>query len=521
MLQRRGEGRQDGRAGHTVTLWNADYISAEQNLESIGYFSATYTRRSIADTRASKVVELSRDRTIEILPSKKYGLPNAEDLDFYRAFLKVCYERARLVKGERDGRVVYHPELPIPISFSSRELTIKANKRWSGRANKSVREWIERLNSTTIHGAIFSAKEQRYDVRIGLEPLFRQYVHVGHLMADGQVASQNLVWPAQWFIDNYYYLYTRPIDLLFHHRLSCSIAKSLYPLLDAGWFAANGSPYTKRYTDLCAVLDIQVYKQLSRVQQQLDPSQDELVREKFIASYDYPCDDSGQWTGTIRWWPGAKWLYDQESKQKRRFGKENAASLPVLESQKEIAQEGSSVPSQLALPMPNRRAVEMPELYEQRVKNFYADIGQSRISQPKILAGTMVIRSLVEEEGFSLAEVDYTLRWITKNLNGRFGGSVKSLGIVPHVIGEALKERDSEHKRKEQKISSSQKVKECKQKVEGLRAQELSLAELSEEQLELLRQRAIQELQEEGVQRRFMLPGLIKERMLEIFATAL
>jgi hypothetical protein len=133
----------------------------------------------------------------------------------------------------------------------------------------------------------------------------------------------------------------------------------------------------------------------------------------------------------------------------------------------------------------------------------------------------MVIRSLVEEEGFSLAEVDYTLRWITKNLNGRFGGSVKSLGIVPHVIGEALKERDSENKRKEQKIASSQKVKECKQKVEELRAREVSLAELSDEQLELLRQRAIQELQEEGVQQRFMLHGLIKERMLEIFATEL
>jgi hypothetical protein len=242
MLQRRGERRQEGRAEYAITLWNADYISAEQNLESIGYFSATYSRRSITDTRVSKMVELSGDRTIEILPSKKYGLPNAEDLDFYRAFLKICYERARLAKGERDGRLVYHPELPVPIGFSSRELTLKANKRWSGRASKSVREWIERLNSTTIHGAIFSAKEQRYDVRMGLEPLFRQYVHVGRPMADGQIASLNFVWPAQWFIDNYYYLYTRPIDLLFHHRLSCSIAKSLYPLLDAGWLLPTGLP---------------------------------------------------------------------------------------------------------------------------------------------------------------------------------------------------------------------------------------------------------------------------------------
>ena len=112
-----------------------------------------------------------------------------------------------------DGQVAYHPELPVPIGFSSRELIVKANKKWSGRTNRAVREWIERLNSTAIHGAMFSAKERKYDVRIGLEPLFRQYVHVGHVMSDGQLAPQNYVWPAQWFLDNYYYLYTRPIDL--------------------------------------------------------------------------------------------------------------------------------------------------------------------------------------------------------------------------------------------------------------------------------------------------------------------
>jgi hypothetical protein len=80
--------------------------------------------------------------------------------------------------------------------------------------------------------------------------------------------------------------------------------------------------------------------------------------------------------------------------------------------------------------MPTHRAVEMPELYEQRVKNFYADIGQSRVSQSKVASGTGVIRSIVEEEGFTLAEVDYTLRWIIRNLNARFGGTVKSLVLL-------------------------------------------------------------------------------------------
>src|SRR5262245_55057511 len=191
MGERRHAIKREGKPGTTLLQWNVEYIAAEQNIESIGYFSATYSRRSITDSRASKILTLSDNRTIEILPSKKYGLPNAEDLDFYRAFLKICHERVRLVSVEKDDRTAYHPELPVTIGFSSRELTAKANKKWSGRTNRAVREWIERLNSTAIHGAIFSAKDQRYDVRIGLEPLFRQYVHVGHLMADGQIAPQN------------------------------------------------------------------------------------------------------------------------------------------------------------------------------------------------------------------------------------------------------------------------------------------------------------------------------------------
>ena len=362
--------KRDGKAGYTPSRWNVDYISAEQNIESIGYFSATYSRRSITDSRASKVVMLSDNRTVEILPSKKYGLPNAEDLDFYRAFLKVCHERVRLVRVEQDGRVLYHPELSVPIGFSSRELTAKANKKWSGRVHKAVREWIERLNSTAIHGAIFSAKDQRYDVRIGLEPLFRQYVHVGYPMDDGHIAPQNYVWPAQWFLDNYYHLYTRPIDLNFHHSLTCSIAKSLYPLLDAGWFASAGSPYTKRYADLCMLLDIQPYKQMSRVQQQLDPSHNELLRQKFLASYDYPVNDEGQWSGTVRWWPGPKWLFDQENRNRRRQG--NEARLLPPESFAAEKQEIRRQPAQGELPLLAYQASEIPEAYESRAQEFYA-----------------------------------------------------------------------------------------------------------------------------------------------------
>jgi hypothetical protein len=72
-----------------------------------------------------------------------------------------------------------------------------------------------------------------------MEPLFRKYIHVGRPMPNGEIASQNFVWLADWFIENYFYLYSRPVDLKFHHSLTRSI-KALYPLLDNGWYASNG-----------------------------------------------------------------------------------------------------------------------------------------------------------------------------------------------------------------------------------------------------------------------------------------
>ena len=64
-------------------LWESEYVAAEQNLETIGFFSARYTRPSLREEKnLSKIVALSDGRNIEIVPAAKYGFPNAEDLDY-------------------------------------------------------------------------------------------------------------------------------------------------------------------------------------------------------------------------------------------------------------------------------------------------------------------------------------------------------------------------------------------------------------------------------------------------------
>jgi len=62
-----------------------EYVPAELNLESIGYFSASVKRQYPREGQKSKVVNLnSASRIIEIVANPKYGFPNAQDLESVR-----------------------------------------------------------------------------------------------------------------------------------------------------------------------------------------------------------------------------------------------------------------------------------------------------------------------------------------------------------------------------------------------------------------------------------------------------
>jgi hypothetical protein len=353
----------------------AEYVAAELNLESIGYFSAGYKRRYPNTEQRSKIVLLNHDRKVEIIPNVKYGFPNSEDQDFYRAFLKICDEKVMLVQRAREGRLTLHPHLSVPIAFHSREIIRKAGRVWSNRDLQSVRDWIKRSTSTVIEGDVYRARVGQIDSKFG-GPLFSQYLLVGDKMRSGKAAEMNYVWPAPWFLSNFYYRYVRPIDLAFHQRLRKPIAKTLYPILDTGWYAADGSAYAKRYEDLCALLFVPVHQHLSLAKQQLDPSHEELQREYFLASWEYTHDEEGQWTGVVRWWPGKKWFSDQEARKAPKEVSQECEGLRALPAPASVSSAPSSVDDH------GLSAVEADmSAYEQQVREFYTALGQPRISR--------------------------------------------------------------------------------------------------------------------------------------------
>jgi hypothetical protein len=281
-------------------------IPAEVFLETLGFFTPSSKRiqgigckdtvvgahRSAAGTQDALRV------TIRARPD--LGLPITSDLDYYRAFLRIMAEAVRA----RD-------RFRLPLAAPTKRVVRYAGKTVTPRTLREVHAWLERMTCTEIVGAVYSAKQG--DVLSGFRgTVFRRVVHRGEPLKHGQIATTNYIWPAAWFLANYLRGHIRPLDLAVHHRLRRPIAKALYPLVTAGWYASGGQPYAKRYRALCADLLLRYEASRSRIQAQLDPAHRELHREGVVAHWTYQRAATGRdWV--IRYWPGPRGCPHQQA----------------------------------------------------------------------------------------------------------------------------------------------------------------------------------------------------------------
>ena len=94
-----------------------EYIQAEAFLEVSGYFTPSSNRIKHIYTKEKKIREYvdaqGTKRTVKtkISANHELGLPITSDLDYYRAFLKICDEIV-----DREGRF----QLPIAVPTSTR-----------------------------------------------------------------------------------------------------------------------------------------------------------------------------------------------------------------------------------------------------------------------------------------------------------------------------------------------------------------------------------------------------------------
>jgi hypothetical protein len=322
------------RNGAALLTLVPDYIPAEVSLENLGYFTPSSKRVKNIYVK-EKVLGHKTDpdgtkRTIKatIRASGGLGLPITSDLDYYRAFLKICYEAADL-----QGR------LHMPIAVPTAKLLRYAGKQENAERWKEVQEWFERMTLTGIIGGVYRAKHKHYDDGF-VGTLFSQVILRGKKMKNGEEADTNYVWLAPWFLANYFHHHVRAVDLNFHQRLRKPIAKALYPLMETGWYASGGKFYAKSYHDLCQEFLLTEHRALSLIKQQFDPAHQELMKEQFLAQWEYR-DSADKTDYVITYYPGKKFFEDQEAKEERRQQAEkiingqghSAAHAPVSDSQ--------------------------------------------------------------------------------------------------------------------------------------------------------------------------------------------
>ena len=288
-----------------------EYIQAEAFLEVSGFFTPSSKRIKGIYVKEKKLREYTdeqgkrRTLKVEISANHKLGLPITSDLDYYRAFLKICDEVV-----DRDGR------FKLPIAVPTKKLARYAGKNWNPKTHHETDAWFDRMSYTGIKGAIYIAKKKDFDVN-ARGTVFSFVVTKGETMRNGKAADTNYVWPSPWFLSNYYYRYTRPLDFEFYKQLRKPIAKSLFTLLENGWFAAEGKLYAKSYRALCEDFLLTLHSKFSYIKQQLDPSHRELQKLGFLERWEYR-RNANDTDYIIVYYPGQKFFSDQKAKDARR-----------------------------------------------------------------------------------------------------------------------------------------------------------------------------------------------------------
>jgi len=218
------------------------------------------------------------------------------------------------------------------------------------------------------------------------------------------VADSNYVWLASWFRANYLHHHLRPIDLALHQRLRKPLSKSLLPLLEIGWYAAKGQPYTKSYHDLYHAFLLKEHRYLAHITRQLDSAHQELAQERVLAHWTYRQAAKG-WDWLITYYPGEKFAEEQHARATRR---------------------------QLAIHIAHRAQPLSPAFpaRRDRVPPLLAEILAVCGDRQNQAAYQKVIREY--SEGLlwmALAETRHAAReaWITKNTGAYFMETVKQL----------------------------------------------------------------------------------------------
>lgn len=317
-----------------------DFIKVEKNLASLGFF--TPSSKKIKGARG-KTISFTRwidgkriEAKVTIAPAALYGLPITADQDKYLALQKIINDLRQEIG-----------EIKNPIGFTSAELLRLLGKRVrTGKNYDDIVEWLKRMTLTGIisEGVVYFAGKKTWAT--DTFHVFERSISFGQELPDGTTADKNYIWLSSWQLENINSNYLLPIDFDTYKQLKNHISKALAPLLQIWLYAARDDGYfEKRYDELCQILNVRQYYQISRIKEQFAFSLDELKKHSYLSDWQIEKTSDGK-AYKIIFYHGEKFHRDRRKRleQKEQKGPKRKPRL-VASSIEPALEQGSELQS--------------------------------------------------------------------------------------------------------------------------------------------------------------------------------
>ena len=257
-----------------------DLIRFEKNLLQIGFFGAHDTRHHPQSTRRIEQWVNRNGQKMKVAAefrgSQELGLPSTSDRDKYIAFMKIAMERK-----QRLGR------LENPIRFTGYQLLKELGLSFSGENYEDINRWGQRMAdaSITSEQVIYLAARKKYANKT--VHVFRSFTRAGQSGPDGNGRTDAYeVVLEDWLLENLMQSYVVPEDFNSYRTLTRPTAKGIFGYLHLWFHASHGRPVEKDYAELCMMLNIPVYRHVSKIKETMGRSLDELVSIEYLSSWD-------------------------------------------------------------------------------------------------------------------------------------------------------------------------------------------------------------------------------------------
>lgn len=257
-----------------------DLIRFEKNLLQMGFFGAHDTRhRNLSTRRIEQWVNRDGQKikvAAEFRGSQELGLPSTSDRDKYIAFMKIAMEqRAKF------GRLMN------PIRFTGYQMLKELGLTFSGENYEDINRWGQRMADTTITSeqVIYLAARKKYANKT--VHVFRSFVRAGASdLKDTGRAETYEVTLEDWILENLNQSYVVPEDFNSYRKLKRPTAKGVFGYLHLWFHASHGRPVEKDYAELCMLLNIPVYRHVSKIKDTMGRSLDELTEIGYLSNWD-------------------------------------------------------------------------------------------------------------------------------------------------------------------------------------------------------------------------------------------